>query len=73
MSDALQVAGYTNQGEPTDWPDHEQTGNLVMCREGLDQEATALAVAVGSGTLVEAFADPPPPGSDEFNCVVVGG
>jgi len=73
MSDALLQAGYTNQGEPSDWVDHEQTGNVVVCKEGLDREASSLAVAVGAGTLVEPFPDPVPPGSDESNCVVVVG
>lgn len=72
MSDALKQAGYTNQGEPSDWPDREQTGNVVMCRAEFTREAAALAVAVGSAT-VEAFPDPAPPGGDEVNCVVVVG
>jgi hypothetical protein len=72
MSDALKQVGYTNQGEPSDWPDRDQTGNVVLCRAELTREAAALAVAVGSAT-VEDFPDPAPPGADEFNCVVVVG
>ena len=72
MADALQQAGYTNQGEPSDWTDREQTGNVVLCRAEFTREAAALAVAVGSAT-VEEFPDPAPPGADEFNCVVVVG
>jgi hypothetical protein len=74
MSDNLRLAGYTNQPQQaSDWADREQTGNVVMCKAGLDQEAAALATAVGEGTPVEAFADPPPPGSESSDCVVVVG
>jgi hypothetical protein len=72
MSDALQLKDYTNQLEPADWPDHEQTGNTVMCKTGLDEEGAALAIAVGTATKVD-FPDPPPPGSDTADCVVVVG
>jgi hypothetical protein len=72
-SDELRVAGYTNQGEPTDWQGRSQDGDLVMCREGLEREAAALAVAVASSPLVEVMSDPPPPDSDDYNCVVVVG
>jgi hypothetical protein len=44
-----------------------------MCKSGLDQEAAALATAVGEGTPVQPFADPAPPGSGNSNCVVVVG
>lgn len=73
MDEALNVAGYTNTLEASDWPDREQDGNVVMCKAGLDQEAAALATAVGEGTPVEAFAEPAPPGSESADCVVVVG
>ena len=73
MSDNLKLTGYTNQPEPSDWAGHAQTGNLVLCKPGLDQEAAALATAVGEGTPVAPFPDPAPPGSETADCVVVVG
>jgi len=73
MSDNLKLSGYTNQGQPADWAGRQQAGNVVMCKAGLDQEAAALATAVGEGTPVEPFADPAPPGSGSADCVVVVG
>jgi hypothetical protein len=73
MSEKLKLAQYTNQGTPSDWTGHTQKGNSVMCKPGLDQEAAALATAVGSGTPVVAFPNPAPPGSGSANCVVVVG
>jgi hypothetical protein len=73
MSDNLKLSEYTNQLQPSDWAGREQAGNLVMCKAGLDQEAAALATAVGEGTPVEPFADPAPPGSETADCVVVVG
>jgi hypothetical protein len=73
MSDNLRLAQYTNQLTPADWADRDQTGNVVMCKAGLDQEAAALATAVGEGTPVEPFAEPAPPGSEGAECVVVVG
>ncbi len=43
-----------------------------MCKAGLDEEGAALAIAVGTATKVD-FPDPPPPGSDTADCVVVVG
>jgi membrane peptidoglycan carboxypeptidase len=73
MSDNLKLSGYTNQLQAADWAGRQQAGNVVMCKAGLDQEAAALATAVGEGTPVEAFADPAPPGSETADCVVVVG
>jgi hypothetical protein len=73
MSDNLKVAGYTNQPEPSDWEGLEQAGNLVLCRPGLDEEAGALATAVGPSTPISPFPDPIPPGSETSDCVVVVG
>jgi LytR cell envelope-related transcriptional attenuator len=73
MSDNLKLSQYTNQPQPSDWADRNQQGNVVMCKPGLDQEAAALATAVGEGTPVEPFADPAPPGSEGADCVVVVG
>lgn len=74
MSDALQQVGYTNQPEAADWTGRDQQGNVVMCRSGLEREASTLAIAVGEGTPVEEFPEPPPPGADDdVACVVVVG
>jgi hypothetical protein len=73
MADDLKLDGYTNTLPPSDWSGKEQSGNLVVCKAGLDKEATALAAAVGDGTPVEAFPDPAPPGSQRADCVVVVG
>ncbi|MGH8978768.1 MAG: LytR C-terminal domain-containing protein [Acidimicrobiia bacterium] len=73
MSDNLKLSEYTNQLQPSDWADRAQAGNLVMCKSGLDQEAAALATAVGEGTPVEPFSEPAPPGSETADCVVVVG
>jgi len=73
MSQNLKLQDYTNQLPPADWTNHEQTGNVVLCKAGLTQEAAALATAVGSGTPVGAFPNPAPPGSANADCVVVVG
>jgi LytR cell envelope-related transcriptional attenuator len=72
-SNDLKLKGYTNELPPADWSGKTQTGNVVMCKPGLDQEAAALATAVGQGTPVQAFPDPAPPGSGNADCVVVVG
>jgi hypothetical protein len=74
-SDELKQAGYTNQPvQASDWDDRDQEGSAVLCREGFDREAAALAVAVGGETPTEAFPDPAPPGAtDAIHCVVVVG
>jgi LytR cell envelope-related transcriptional attenuator len=73
MADDLKVKGYTNSLPPSDWSGKNQTGNVVLCKPGLDQEAAALATAVAEGTPVEPFPDPAPPGSETADCVVVVG
>jgi hypothetical protein len=73
MSDNLRLSEYTNQLTPSDWSGRAQAGNVVMCKAGLDQEAAALATAVGEGTPVEPFGEPAPPGSETADCVVVVG
>jgi hypothetical protein len=75
MAAALKPKGYTNQPrDANDWTGHEQTGNLVTCRDGFTREGTALAVQVGAGTKTQfPYPDPPPPFSNEVDCVVVVG
>jgi LytR cell envelope-related transcriptional attenuator len=66
--------GYTNQGVPTDWPGHRQTGSSVYCRAGLDREGAKLAALVGSGVqLIIPYPSPGPPSSASHDCVVVVG
>jgi len=72
MSESLKQAGYTNQ-EPANDDTTKRTGNVVHCREGLQREASALAVAVGADTPVEAFPTPAPAHSDSADCVVIIG
>ena len=74
MDAYLKTKGYTNQGVPTDWTGHRQTGNSVYCRAGLDREGVALAVAVGPGVkLIIPYPVPGPPSSASHDCVVVIG
>jgi hypothetical protein len=78
MSQTLSQKGYTNQADANTWTGHAQTGNTVLCRAGLDREATALATTVGGGTPVPtpAFPNPAPPfsaGPPPADCVVVVG
>jgi hypothetical protein len=76
MADALKVKGYKNMGEATDWPKHQQTGNRVYCRAGLDREGAALTVAVGGNPkLIVPFTGDgaAPPNPDNRDCVVVVG
>lgn len=77
MSTALQDIGYVNQPVPAsndDAPD--RVGNAVMCRDGFESEAEALANVAGQGeepAEVVPFRDPPPPESDQADCVVLVG
>jgi hypothetical protein len=74
MSDALKLKGYTNQGIPTDWSGHTQTGNSAYCRAGLDREGAALTVAMGGKpNLIVPFGSKGPPNSGNRDCVVVVG
>jgi hypothetical protein len=73
VSDVLKGVGYVNQPvDPTD-DDETRDGNAVMCRTGFDQEASMLALAVGTSTEIVPFRDPPPPSSDQADCVVIVG
>jgi hypothetical protein len=73
QSNALKQKGYTNQDPPNTWTSKSQTGNTALCKPGLDREAQALALAVGSGTTVQPFPTPAPPFSENVDCVVVVG
>jgi hypothetical protein len=78
MTRNLAQKGYTNHADANTWTGHSQKGNTVLCRAGLDREATALATTVGGGTPVPTppFPDPAPPfsaGPPPADCVVVVG
>jgi len=74
MDAYLKTKGYTNQGVPTDWTGHRQTGNAVYCRAGLDREGAKVAALVGNvKQLTVPYPSPGPPSSASHDCVVVMG
>ena len=74
MDAYLKTKGYTNQGVPTDWTGHRQTGNTVYCREGLVREGTKLAALVGNVKKITVpYPSPGPPSSASHDCIVVMG
>jgi hypothetical protein len=84
MSQRLKLGGYTNIDDANTWSDHEQAGNTVYCRAGLQREGTALATMVPkegtelvSGAVTAPFSPsyptPAPPFTDGTDCVVVVG
>ncbi len=75
MSTKLKQAGYTNQGTANDYTGPNQTGDTVLCKPGLDQEAVALSQQIPlQGSKVKPWPTPPPNtyGYDA-NCVVIVG
>jgi hypothetical protein len=73
LSDALRTKGYTNQVRATDWPGASGKGTSVYCKPGFEREASMLAIAVGAGTKTPSFPSPPPPSSENVDCVVAVG
>jgi hypothetical protein len=73
MSDQLRAVGYVNQPVQAGDDDQDREGNAVMCNEGFDREAETLAIAVGPGTQIVPMREPPPPDSDQADCVVIVG
>src|SRR5262245_47789300 len=74
MRTDLQQVGYTNQPAANTWSGHQQTGNTLMCKPGLDREKVALSQQTPlQGATVVDFPDPPPPFSSDVDCVVVVG
>lgn len=67
----LRLAGYNTLPASND-PVGRQ-GVAVQCREGFDDEAAALALAVGGGASVEPFPAQPPEGSENADCLVLLG
>jgi LytR cell envelope-related transcriptional attenuator len=75
MSTKLKQQGYTNQADANNWTGHTQSGNTVLCKPGLEQEAVALSQQIPlQGSSVKPYPTPPPPtyGYDA-DCVVVVG
>ncbi len=50
-----------------------QHGSTVSCKTALSKEATALAKAVGPGTIVKPFPNPPPAIAPILSCLVTVG
>ena len=75
MSTDLKQAKYTNQADANNWTGHTQSGNTVLCKPGLDQEAVALSQQVPlQGSSVKPLPTPPPPTYRyDADCVVVVG
>ncbi len=76
MRTQLLQAGYTNQPQANNWSGHQQTGNTVQCKAGLDREAVALSQQNAlQGSKVAPFPNPVPTvvPSDADCVVVVGG
>ena len=80
FANGLKLANYTNQDEANTWEGHEQAGNTVYCRAGLQREGTALATSVTAimtdGTTAkfsQPYPTPAPPFTDGTDCVVVVG
>jgi Protein of unknown function (DUF2510)/LytR cell envelope-related transcriptional attenuator len=67
---ALGRLGYQSAGL-ADAPVRQ--GTAVQCKPGFEAEAVTLSKAVGAGTTVEPFPNPPPAGSTNADCVVVLG
>jgi len=67
---ALGQLGYKSAGL-ADAPVRQ--GTAVQCKPGFEVEAVTLSKAVGPGTTVEPFPNPPPAGSTNADCVVVLG
>jgi hypothetical protein len=69
-STALKNAGYmiAGVGDAT-----RRQGTVVTCKPGFENEAAALAQAVGPGTTTEPFPTPAPTGSENADCVVILG
>lgn len=69
VSTTLRNHGYTQQGTPSDDPNHK-SGKRVLCRAALTREAATLAVLLGTGTTKGTLGNPGPPGSAGYDCVV---
>lgn len=66
----LRTAGYNTLPASNTLP---RTGLAVQCAEGFDNEAAALALAVGEGAVTEPFPDEPPAEAENADCLVLLG
>jgi len=69
----LKLKGYTSQDDANTWTGHEQSGNTVYCKAGLQREGTALATNVDGAKLSIPYPTPAPPFTSGTDCVVVVG
>jgi hypothetical protein len=69
----LKLKGYTSQDDANTWTGHNQSGNTVYCRAGLQREGAALATGVEGAKLSIPYPTPAPPFTDGTDCVVVVG
>jgi hypothetical protein len=72
-SQLLKLKGYTNIDDANTWTGHQQSGNTVYCRAGLQREGAALATGVPGAKLSLPYPTPAPPFTDGTDCVVVVG
>ncbi len=75
MRTQLLQAGYTNQPQANNWSGHQQAGNTVQCRAGLDREAVALSQQNAlQGSKVAPYPNPAPSVvPSDVDCLVVVG
>jgi LytR cell envelope-related transcriptional attenuator len=69
-TNALRALGY-NTLTPADTP--RRTGTVAECKVGFEREAQELVKAVGTTAKVVAFPTPPPPNTDNVDCIVIIG
>ncbi len=69
-TNALRALGY-NTLTPTDTS--TRTGTVAECKAGFEREAQELVKAVGTTAKVVAFPTPPPPNTDNVDCIVIIG
>lgn len=70
MTNKLRSLGY-EAAPPANT--NARRGTAVLCRQGFEKEVTQLQGDVGAGTTVEPFPNPPLPGTENVNCVVLLG
>jgi hypothetical protein len=74
MTNELKRQGYTSVLPANDWTGHNQVGNSVYCRGGLDREGARLATLVGPNVpFHNAFPAPAPALASGKDCFVVVG
>jgi len=70
MTNKLRTQGY-QLIQPANT--NARRGTAVQCKQGFEKEAAQLQGDVGAGTTVEPFPNPPLPGTENVNCVVLLG